>query len=243
MSIKKAVVAGHICLDITPVFPEDSGKTDIGELLRPGRLIHVDRPDIHTGGAVANTGLAMKIMGADVRLFGKTGKDEFGMMVRSALDRYDAGADLIQDTGCATSYSIVLSPPGVDRIFLHCPGANDTFCSADIPDDIIKDAALFHFGYPALMKKMYQDNGKEMTEMFRHVSDMGIATSLDLAAADPDSEEGHADWEAILGYTLPYVDFFVPSFEELCFMLDRKHYEELIKKADGEDITKYLDLD
>lgn len=26
-------------------------------------------------------------------------------------------------------------------------------------------------------------------------------------------------------------------------MLDRKHYEELIKKADGEDITKYLDLD
>ena len=183
MSIKKAVVAGHICLDITPVFPEDSGKTDIGELLRPGRLIHVDRPDIHTGGAVANTGLAMKIMGADVRLFGKTGKDEFGMMVRSALDRYDAGADLIQDTGCATSYSIVLSPPGVDRIFLHCPGANDTFCSADIPDDIIKDAALFHFGYPALMKKMYQDNGKEMTEMFRHVSDMGIATSLDLAAA------------------------------------------------------------
>ena len=48
---------------------------------------------------------------------------------------------------------------------------------------------------------------------------------MDMAAVDADSEAGRADWEAILKRVLPYVDFFVPSVEELCFMLDRPRYE------------------
>ena len=34
--------------------------------------------DIHTGGSVANTGTAMKLLGADVRLAGMVGDDDFG---------------------------------------------------------------------------------------------------------------------------------------------------------------------
>ena len=43
---------------------------------------------------------------------------------------------------------------------------------------------------------------------------------------DGESEAGKADWKEILSRVLPYVDFFVPSIEELCFMLDRERYEE-----------------
>ena len=33
---KKAIAAGHICIDITPVFPESTRKvSDLGELLKP----------------------------------------------------------------------------------------------------------------------------------------------------------------------------------------------------------------
>jgi hypothetical protein len=32
-----------------------------------------------------------------------------------------------------TSYTIAISPPGVDRTFLHCPGANQTFRADDVP--------------------------------------------------------------------------------------------------------------
>ncbi|MBQ3467668.1 MAG: carbohydrate kinase family protein, partial [Oscillospiraceae bacterium] len=55
------------------------------------------------------------------------------------------------------------------------------------------------------------------------------------------SEAGKADWEAILQNVLPYVDFFVPSFEELCFMLDRRRYEALA--ARGGDMTAELDVE
>lgn len=242
--MKKAIVAGHICIDITPVFPADTKKVgQIGDLLKPGKLITMNAPDVNTGGAVANTGLGMKIMGADVRLLGKIGNDEFGGMIRSILAKYDAGRDLIVSDGETSSYSVVVAVPGIDRIFLHCPGANDTFDGSEITDEMLSDVSLFHFGYPPLMKKMYEDGGNNLRNLFRRVKSYGIATSLDLAAVDAMSEAGRADWEMILSKTLPCVDFFVPSFEELCFMLDRQRYEELQLKAGNGDITEVLDLD
>lgn len=234
------VSAGHICLDITPVFPHGRKYEDISSLLVPGKLIAMDRADVHTGGSVANTGLALKKLGCDVRLLGKIGNDPFGEIVGSIVSGYGAGG-LIIDPDVSTSYSVVLAVPGVDRVFLHNPGANDTFRSSDIPDEAMEDAVLFHFGYPSLMKCMYERNGEELAELFARVKSKGIATSLDLAAVDPDSEAGRVDWTKVLGAALPYVDFFVPSFEELCFMLDRDKYEYLASR--GKDMAECIDIE
>ena len=70
----RAVVAGHICLDVTPVFPPEASLSSI----RPGGITNVGPAEINTGGAVANTGLALRFFGADVRLMGKVGADPFG---------------------------------------------------------------------------------------------------------------------------------------------------------------------
>ena len=231
----KVISAGHICLDITPVFPSGHSYDRIGDLLVPGKLIRMDAASVHTGGSVANTGLALKLLGNDVTLLGKVGCDAFGGMVQSILAGYGAGG-LITDEQSSTSYSVVLAVPGTDRIFLHNPGANDTFSASDIPQEALNDAALFHFGYPPLMKRMYEKNGAELKNLFMRVKANGTATSLDLAAVDPQSDAGQADWQAILAGVLPYVDFFVPSFEELCFMLDRPCYDALAEK--GGDMTQ-----
>ena len=237
---KKVIAAGHICLDITPVFPERVRGQSIGELLVPGRILNVGAADVHTGGSVANTGLALKILGEDVRLMGKVGGDAFGALVQQIAAGY--GADgLIVDPAGHTSYSVVLAVPGIDRIFLHDPGANDTFSGEDIPEEALEDAALFHFGYPPLMKRMYENNGAELVSVFRRMKEHGVATSLDLAAVDPASEAGRADWEKILENVVPYTDFIVPSFEELCFMLDRERYDRLT--ANGGDVTERLDIE
>ena len=233
------IAAGHICLDITPVFPADRQVREPGELLVPGKLIHMEGADVHTGGSVANTGLALKILGNDVMLMGKVGADAFGAMIQNMLAKYGASG-LVTDPDSATSYSVVLAMPGIDRIFLHDPGANDTFVSADIPDSALEKADLLHFGYPPLMKRMYENDGRELADLFRRAKEHGLATSLDFAAIDPGSDAGKADWEAVLRRVLPSVDFFVPSFEELCFMLDRPLYEQL--SAQGEDMTEGLDV-
>lgn len=241
MGRKKAIAAGHICIDITPVFP-DNGQTDISSVLSPGRLLHMNGVNIHTGGSVANTGLAMKLLGADVNLMGKTGRDELGSLIMRDLEKYDAAGSMIQSGGERTSYSVVLAVPGIDRIFLHDPGANDTFSYEDLDLDLIRRSDLFHFGYPPIMKRMYQNGGEELVKIFRAVHEAGVATSLDLAAVDPYSDAGRADWEAILRDVLPYVDFFVPSAEELCFMADRDMYERWTLEAAGRDITEVITM-
>ncbi|MBR5406690.1 MAG: carbohydrate kinase family protein [Lachnospiraceae bacterium] len=239
---KKAVVAGHICIDITPGITRQASDK-IQDVLMPGRLINVGEADIHTGGAVANTGLAMKILGADVSLVGKLGDDDFADMVISVTDRYDASDGLIRSEGDSTSYSVVLAIPGIDRIFLHNPGANDTFCADDLPMDRIREAALFHFGYPPLMKRIYENDGRELVRIMREVKEAGAATSLDMAAVDPDTEAGRADWKGILARVLPYVDIFVPSIEELLFMLDRDKYDRLRTYDPAADLTGMISLE
>lgn len=241
MDGKKAVVAGHICLDITPVFPKQTAGM-AGKVLVPGSLIHMDGVDVHTGGAVANTGLAMKKLGGNVCLMGKVGRDAFGGIVKNILSEYDAGDALIETEDAATSYTVALAIPGIDRIFLHDTGANDTFCKEDLDMALIRDADLFHFGYPTLMKKMYENGGEEFLSLLASVKKTGAAVSLDLAAIDPDSAAAAQDWRSILAQTLPLVDFFVPSVEELCYMLDEERYRSWKERADGRDVTEVLTM-
>lgn len=238
---KKAVVAGHICIDITPVFPEKSIQ-QVNEVLSPGKLVQMDGVNISTGGAVANTGLALKLMGIDVSLMGKIGEDAFGSLIINCLEKYGAQDGMIRSADSDTSYSVVLAVPGIDRIFLHNPGANHTFSFEDVDFSVIEKASLFHFGYPTLMKRIYQNQGEELVRILKKVKALGAAISLDMAAVDPDSEAGREAWDLTLAAILPFVDFFAPSAQELCFMLDRKIYESWQERADGRDITEVISM-
>lgn len=239
---KKVIVAGHICLDITPVFP-DKKVSKISEILKPGKLLEVGKAQINTGGAVANTGLGMKALGGNVTLMGKVGQDEFGDIILKILEDHGVTGGMIRSEEENTSYTVVIAVPGIDRVFLHNPGANNHFYAADIPDEELTDAALFHFGYPPIMRSMYEREGEEMLLVMKKVKEAGCATSLDLAAVDPTSPAAEADWKKIITKVVPYVDFFVPSIEELCYMLDPQRFASWEERAMGGDITEILDVE
>ena len=222
------VAAGHLCLDIIPNFdqiPQGQFET----LFKPGRLIQVGAAQFSTGGPVSNTGLAMHRLGVPTRLVAKVGSDPFGKIVRDLISQN--GPDLIQgiavDPTAVTSYSIIISPKHMDRIFLHCPGANDTFTVSDISFEMVEQAALFHFGYPPIMRQMYINDGLQLAELMRRAKETSVTTSLDMAFPDPTTESGQADWPLILKSVLPFVDIFLPSFEELLYMLRRDLFNRL----------------
>jgi sugar/nucleoside kinase (ribokinase family) len=127
--------------------------------------------------------------------------------------------------GEASSYTVVVDPPGVDRSFMHCPGLNHTFGADDVNYDLVAQARLFHFGYPSLMRRMYANGGYELSELFRRAKATGTTTALDFGPPDPRGPCGQADWVAILTRTLPYVDVFLPSDDELRFALDRPRFD------------------
>ncbi|MHC1785400.1 MAG: carbohydrate kinase family protein [Anaerolineaceae bacterium] len=218
-----AISAGHICLDIIPdLSAQEPGQ--FGSVFQPGRLVNVGPAALSTGGSVSNTGLALHKLGIETRLIARVGADEFGRTVRRLVAARAPGleAGISADPLVSTSYSVVISPPDVDRIFLHHPGANDNFSAADVKSGDIRDARLFHFGYPPVMAGMYANNGAQLEALFRRVKALGLTSSLDLAYPDPASPAGRADWHAILQKTLPFVDIFTPSLDEILFMLGRE---------------------
>ena len=131
--------------------------------------------------------------------------------------------------GEPSSYTIVIAPPDTDRTFLHCPGTNNTFSAQDIDDALLAQTRLFHLGYPPLLQRMYADGGSELASIYRRARDAGATTALDLSLPDLNKPSGQANWPQILAQTLPYVDLFRPSVEELLLMLRREHYMELVE--------------
>jgi len=215
----RIAVAGHICLDIIPTFSA-AGKEATAEI-KPGQLYLMGPALRATGGAVSNTGLALHQLGTPVTLMGKIADDLFGGEVLNILQSYhpDLAEGMIVTAGENTSYSIVISPPGVDRSFLHCPGANDTFGAEDVVLGQLENCDFFHFGYPPLMQRFYADGGEEMSCLFRKVQEQGLFTSLDMAMPDVQSAAGQIDWPKWLTKVLPSVDLFLPSIEEILLML------------------------
>lgn len=222
--MKLAVVAGHICLDIIPGLEARHSEALTSA---PGTLINVGPAVVSTGGAVSNTGLALHRLGVSARLMGKVGDDLLGRAILDVLRAENAALSqgMIVSQGESSSYTLVISPPHVDRMFLHHPGANDTFGAPDVPDAALQDADVFHFGYPTLMKRMFHNEGAELDTLLRRVKAQGVTTSLDITRPDPHSASGRVDWAALLSRVLPHVDVFLPSLDEIVWML-RPHFLE-----------------
>jgi sugar/nucleoside kinase (ribokinase family) len=215
-------------LDIIPRFTTDAG-AHLTDYLAPGRLAEVGPAALSTGGAVSNTGLNLKRLGIDTRLMGKTGDDLFGQAIRDIVRAYgpELAEGMITVPDETSSYTVIVNPPHVDRIFMHCAGANHTFGADDVRYDFLKEARLFHFGYPPLLGRMYANGGQEMIDMFRRAKETGVTTSLDMTMPDPAGPSGRVNWKGIMKRCMPYIDLFLPSVEEWLFMVDRAYFDEL----------------
>lgn len=227
-SPKSAVVAGHICLDIIPSF-NDLPAGQFLSLLQPGKMITAGPATLATGGAVSNTGLSLYRLGVPTQLIAKIGNDPFAEAVRRIVSSYDPQLThgMVVDEQAGTSYTVILSPPGLDRMFLHYIGPNQTFSLEDIDYQLLQKVALFHFGYPPVMREFYKEDGAGLAEMLRRAKAAGVTTSIDLTFPDPLTESGRVDWKPIFAASLPYTDIFAPSVGELLFLLRRPTFERL----------------
>ncbi len=217
------IVSGVICLDLFPRMQDVPLQT----LTTPGRLIEVGQIDVATGGAVSNTGLTLHRLGVNVGLMSTVGDDFIGRIIIDSLNAQDPKLSqyLALREGQPSSYSIVLQPENADRTFLHCPGTNSTFEPNDLDYSVIGEAKIFHLGYPTLMPRLISNNGAGLRDLFERAKATGVITSMDMALPDPNGLAGRVDWRRILNNTLPYVDVFLPSIEEIIFMLRREDYD------------------
>lgn len=214
------VVAGHVCLDIIPTMPDQSG----WKAARPGALDLIGPATLAPGGCVGNTGIALHRLGLPTTLVARVGDDELGTLLSAIIRRRMPGpeAHLVRISGEHTSYSLIASRSGRDRSIRHFPGVNDTFVASDVSDDTLREATLLHVGYPPLMAALVANGGRELISLMSRARRQGLTTSLDMASVNPDRHAGKTPWPAFLEGVLPSVDVFLPSLGEICRLLGRR---------------------
>ena len=233
------MIAGHLCIDIIPRFP-DTGARRIEEILRPGKLVNVENAMISTGGPVSNTGINMKTLDNKVCFCACVGDDVLGRLTVDLLKASGNAEGIHPISNVASSYTVVVAPPGIDRIFLHNPGTNNHFGSENLDPKLIQQCRHFHLGYPPLMDRMFADEGKELAKIFKIAKEAGATTSCDMTLPDPSSPSGKAPWRKILENILPYIDIHVPSIEETFYMLYPEEFLKMKAEHNNAELIDYF---
>jgi sugar/nucleoside kinase (ribokinase family) len=242
MIMKKydAVIAGYTCVDLIPDFKKNESFAKISDLLNPGKLIEIDGISFVLGGAVPNTGLAMKKFGKKVLLNGLVGDDFIGKIAIEWLDKYKLSDGIKVTDKAGTAFSIVIAPPGIDRIFLESPGCNQIFDTSFINLDAVSQSRMFHFGYPPLLKQFYQNNGSQLVDLFSRIQKMGVVTSMDFSLPDSESESGRINWSEIMKKILPFTDIFVPSLEEVLQIMQPGEYAGILSASVSAEVINQV---
>lgn len=209
-----AIVAGHLCVDL---------RLDVQRSppIVPGRIASVGPLTYHPGGCVANTGSALAALGTTVRLVGLVGSDPLGEFIlewANHLDTLDASGITVE-RGAATSYSVIIQPPGRDRAIWHYTGVNDLFDGSAVR---FEGARLFHLGYPPFLSALVDNDGEFLVDLMAAAKSAGLTTSLDMATPDMDGPASAIDWVKVLGRVLPFVDVAVPSLDDMRVAMRRQ---------------------
>lgn len=101
------------------------------------------------GGAPCNVLALLNKMGKKTAFLGKVGKDQFGTLLRATLE--DVGintSNLLTDEQVNTTLAFVHTFPDGDRefSFYRNPGADMMLTKEDVPEKVIQDSTVFHFG-------------------------------------------------------------------------------------------------
>jgi sugar/nucleoside kinase (ribokinase family) len=219
--MSRIIVAGHLCLDLIPTVH----MIPLADFANAGQLHEVGPMTIALGGAVANTGLALHVLGADVGLVGLCGKDMIGDLVIDQIAQYGAMlVDCVHRTDqVATSYSIVVTPGGQDRSFFYFPGTTAALTQQHITSHL-QGAGWLHIGYPPLLKALMAHAAQPLIATLSAAHAHTMTTSIDMVVPDPNATSGAYDWPRLLPMILAYVDVFVPSAAEICAMLRPADY-------------------
>ncbi len=232
------IVAGHIALDILPGLSSLSADQviDEGKVYEIGRLTH------STGGAVSNTGLALRRLGMEVGLQAAVGDDWLGRAILDYVRSFGAElGDHIQIVpGAASPYTIVIEPRNHDRTLLTYTGVYEDYGVEHIDLDLVADCKIFHLGYPTLLPRLFAADGAGLLALLKAVKDRGVITSIDMSLPPPDQPSGRANWRRILQRCLPFVDIFLPSLQEILYMLRRRDLERWRNRPHENISAEYL---
>jgi argininosuccinate lyase len=176
------------------------------ELPPPGAEWRVGSVELRTGGAAANTALALSALGTPPCIAGCVGDDRLGRLLLDDLSR--AGVEgIVVAPDTPTGVSVAFEAPDRDRSFLTALGALATFDPSLVPEACLERRFVLLCGY-FLSPRM---RGAAAQRLLGTARERGASTLLDVGW-DPEGWPAPTRHEVIA--LLPLVDVFLPNEAE-----------------------------
>lgn len=105
--------------------------------------------EANPGGAPCNVLAMLTKLGHKTAFIGKVGNDFFGKQLKATLDELGINSDyLMMDDKIHTTLALVHTYPDGDRdfSFYRNPGADMMLTKEEVPETLIRDSRIFHYG-------------------------------------------------------------------------------------------------
>lgn len=209
-------MAEIICVGILCV---DALGKPVDSLPEKGKLKLVDDITLQVGGCAANVSIALAKIGLPVAVIGRIGKDKLGGILYDLLKNEGVEVRGLKiDESVSTAASLVMISSDSERSIVHSMGANRHFCFEDIELDFIRNAKILLVAGTFLMPGF---DGKGTEKLLKFAKDHHVLCCLDTAW------DSTGEWMNKIEDCLPYLDWFMPSYEEARKLSDRTDLSQM----------------
>ena len=194
----------------------------VAEVPKGQGLALLDLIRFTVAGTAAGTSIDMAKLGLDVFTMGAIGQDEIGDFLIATMRRFGVNTDnLVRKPNTQTSCTMLPIRPNGERPALHVIGANGELTIDDINFDVIAAAKFLHVGGAPLMRKF---DGEPASRVLKFARECGVTTTFDLLGIpQPNLSE-------LIGVCLPYIDFFMPNYEEAQMICGLADIDEILRR-------------
>jgi sugar/nucleoside kinase (ribokinase family) len=191
----------------------------VDKLPATGKLELIEQLELHLGGCASNAAVDLQKLGIKTAVIGKTGDDGFGSFVVNEMEKNGVNVQgVIKSKTSRTSASVVSVHSSGERSFLHQIGANADLSAADIDFSFIRDSKILFIAGALLMPSF---DGEPAAELLKQAKNAGIITVMDTAW------DSTGKWMDKIAPCLPYLDYFIPSYEEAEMIAGKNDPEEI----------------
>lgn len=181
--------------------------------------------EANPGGAPCNVLAMLSKLGHKTAFIGKVGDDFFGEQLRAAIEEVGIDASgLCVDKAVHTTLAMVHTYPDGDRdfSFYRNPGADMMLNETEIPEQLIKDSKIFHFGTLSMTHQGVRAATKKAIAI---AEESECIISFDPNLREPLWESMDDAKEQVL-YGLEYCNILKISDNEIQWLTGKEDYNE-----------------
>ncbi|MEH2942453.1 carbohydrate kinase [Lachnospiraceae bacterium KK002] len=188
--------------------------------------------EANPGGAPCNVLAMLARLGHSVSFIGKVGKDSFGSWLKDVIQDVGINAEhLYLDDRVHTTLAMVHTFSDGDRdfSFYRNPGADMMLTESEVPEHVIRDSKIFHFG---TLSMTHEGVRRATKKAIRIAKESGALISFDPNLRPP-LWENLEDARTQVMYGLEQCDILKISDNEIQWLTGRENYTEGVNRIEG----------